>query len=79
MLSMEDLLAVFANSEAAFPTSLMPMVTEVLSRVSLHCCLEVVSLSRSPGLLCPPSWCEMALIREAVTCTSKRLAPHPDF
>lgn len=32
MLSMEDLLAVFIYSEAAFPGSLMPMVTEVLSR-----------------------------------------------
>lgn len=32
MLSMEDLLAVFTNSEAAFPASLMPMVTDVCSR-----------------------------------------------
>ena len=32
MLSMENLLAVFTNSEAAFPAFLMPVVTEVLSR-----------------------------------------------
>lgn len=30
--SMEGLLAVFPNSEAAFAASLMPMVTEILSR-----------------------------------------------
>lgn len=68
---MEDLLAVFANSEAAFPVSLMPMVTEIISRDLSVLCLEIVSLSSS--------WCEMSLFREAVSCTSTRLAPNPDF
>lgn len=45
---MEDLLAVFANSEAAFPVSLMPMVTEIVSRDLSALCLEIVSLSSSP-------------------------------
>lgn len=41
----------------------------------LNCCLEAVSPSSSPGLLCP---CSLRWFF-SVTCTSKRLAVHPDL